>query len=56
VPANGIVVRDVITFDGRLAPEATTATLIFGVLMARGFDFDANSLQVENIRLTPSPE
>jgi hypothetical protein len=56
VPANGIEVRDVITFDGQLAPEATTATLIFGVLMPRGFDFDANSLQVENIRLTPLPE
>jgi hypothetical protein len=51
VPANGITVSEVITFDGWLTQDATTATLTFNFLFAHGFEFDADSLQVENIQL-----
>jgi hypothetical protein len=53
VPANGIMVTGVITFDGRLAPDATTATLTFSFLFSMDLGFDADSLQVENIQLEP---
>lgn len=53
VPANGIMVTDVITFDDRLTPDATTATLTFDFLFSKDLEFDARALQVENIQLAP---